>query len=105
MNGPSREPPPPDSGRGGILASGPAVGSEAGSWAWPRSDTALSVAVGFSAFLVYLLTLSRGVLGGDAGELQFVPPILGLTHPTGYPLQVLVHYAWSFVPLGASVAY
>src|SRR4029078_13207453 len=25
-------------------------------------------------------------------------------HPTGYPLQVLIHYAWSFVPIG-SVAY
>ena len=57
-----------------------------------------------AAFVVYLLTLSRGVLGGDAGELQFVPPILGLTHPTGYPLQVLLHYAWSYLPLG-SVAY
>lgn len=60
--------------------------------------------VGLAAFVVYLATLSRGVLGGDAGELQFVPPILGLTHPTGYPLQVLLHYIWSFVPIG-SVAY
>src|SRR5262245_21974418 len=61
----------------------------------------LPVSVGLAAFVVYVLTLSRGVLGGDAGELQFVPPILGLTHPTGYPLQVLVHYAWSFVPIGS----
>ncbi len=53
---------------------------------------------------MYWITLSRGVLGGDAGELQFVPPILGLTHPTGYPLQVLLHAAWSSVPFG-SVAY
>ena len=69
-----------------------------------RSDRNLSLAVAASAFVVYLLTLSRGVLGGDAGELQFVPPILGLTHPTGYPLQVLLHYAWSFLPIG-TVAY
>jgi hypothetical protein len=48
--------------------------------------------------------MSRGVLGGDAGELQFVPPILGLTHPTGYPLQVLLHKVWSVVPIG-TVAY
>jgi hypothetical protein len=67
-------------------------------------DRYLIAAVGLVAFAAYWLTLSRGVLGGDAGELQFVPPILGLTHPTGYPLQVLVHYAWSFVPIG-SVAY
>jgi hypothetical protein len=44
--------------------------------------------------------LSRGVLGGDAGELQFVPPILGLTHPTGYPFQVLFHFVWSQLPIG-----
>ncbi len=43
-------------------------------------------AVSGLAFVVYLVTLSSGVLGGDAGELQFVPPILGLPHPTGYPL-------------------
>ena len=56
------------------------------------------------AFAAYWATLSRGALGGDAGELQFVPPILGLTHPTGYPLQVLLHKAWSVVPIG-TVAY
>ncbi|MFN8522853.1 MAG: DUF2723 domain-containing protein [Chloroflexota bacterium] len=39
------------------------------------------------------------MLGGDAGELQFVPPILGLTHPTGYPLQVLLHWLWSRLPV------
>ena len=61
-------------------------------------------AVSAFAFAVYLATLSSGVLGGDAGELQFVPPILGLPHPTGYPLQVLVHKLWSLVPIG-SVAY
>jgi hypothetical protein len=71
---------------------------------WATGDAGFASGVGLLAFVVYLLTLSRGVLGGDAGELQFVPPILGLTHPTGYPLQVLVHYFWSFVPIG-SMAY
>ena len=69
-----------------------------------RRPWLLPVSIGLVAFAVYLATLSRGVLGGDAGELQFVPTILSLTHPTGYPLQVLLHYAWSFVPIG-SVAY
>src|SRR3954464_9366918 len=67
-------------------------------------DRPLVAGVALAAFAAYLLTLSRGVLGGDAGELQFVPPILGLTHPTGYPLQVLLHYVVSLVPVG-SVAY
>src|SRR5215207_9397073 len=69
-----------------------------------RHDRALVVGTALAAFVAYLLTLSRGVLGGDAGELQFVPPILGLTHPTGYPFQVLLHFAWSLVPIG-TVAY
>lgn len=69
-----------------------------------RLDLVLVGGVAALAFVVYLLTLSRGVLGGDAGELQFVPPILGLAHPTGYPLQVLLHYAWSHLPISA-VAY
>src|SRR4051812_16818825 len=67
-------------------------------------DRPLVAGVALAAFAASLLTLSRGVLGGDAGELQFVPPILGLTHPTGYPFQVLLHVVWSLVPLG-SVAY
>lgn len=60
--------------------------------------------VGLGMLAVYAATLAPGVLGGDAGELQFVPPILGLPHPTGYPLQVLLHKSWSLVPIG-TVAY
>src|SRR5438067_7956978 len=69
-----------------------------------RRDLLVAALAALLAFAAYLLTLSRGVLGGDAGELQFVPPILGLTHPTGYPFQVLLHFVWSLVPIG-SVAY
>src|SRR6266536_584811 len=69
-----------------------------------RRDLQVSALATLLAYAAYLLTLSRGVLGGDAGELQFVPPILSLTHPTGYPFQVLLHFIWSFVPIG-SVAY
>ena len=45
------------------------------------------------------------MLGGDPGELQFVPAILGLPHPTGTPLYVLLGKAWSLLPLGHSVAW
>ncbi len=41
-------------------------------------------------------------MGGDAGELQFVPYILGLTHPTGYPLLTLLGKLWvTIVPVGS----
>ena len=46
-----------------------------------------------------------GVLGGDPGELQFVPYILGLAHPTGTPLYVLVGKLWSLLPVGPTVAW
>jgi hypothetical protein len=88
----------------GSLAASPCSEGRSGARSESRLDLALVGGVAVLAFVVYLLTLSRGVLGGDAGELQFVPPILGLAHPTGYPLQVLLHYAWSHLPIGA-VAY
>jgi hypothetical protein len=52
-----------------------------------------------------LLTLTPGVLGGDVGELQFIPYILGLAHPTGTPLYILLGKVWSMLPLGPSVAW
>lgn len=70
---------------------------------------AADIALGFVAaalcLVLYLRTISPGVLGGDAGEFQFVPYILGLMHPTGYPLATLLGKAWiSIIPFG-SVAY
>ncbi|MEO6835801.1 MAG: DUF2723 domain-containing protein [Candidatus Tumulicola sp.] len=38
----------------------------------------------------------------DTAELQGVPYILGITHPTGFPFYVLVGYAWShLLPIGS----
>ena len=54
---------------------------------------------------VYLLTLLPGAAGGDAGEMQFVPHILSLPHPTGTPLYCLLGSIWSRLPLGPSVAW
>ena len=58
-----------------------------------------------SLLVLYLLTLSPGALGGDPGELQFVPAILSLPHPTGTPLYVLISKVWSLLPLGPSIAW
>jgi hypothetical protein len=66
---------------------------------------ALGGVLAIGVFLVYLVTLSPGALGGDPGELQFVPYILGMTHPTGMPLYVLMGKVWSSLPLGPSVAW
>ncbi|MBX2997797.1 MAG: DUF2723 domain-containing protein [Caldilineaceae bacterium] len=53
------------------------------------------------SFTLYLTTLAPGLLGGDAGELQFAPAILALPHPSGYPVQVLLNWLWiQLFPLG-----
>ena len=64
----------------------------------------LSLALFVSTLAVYVSTLAPGVLGGDVGELQFVPHILGLPHPTGTPLFLLVGKLWTMLPLASSVA-
>jgi hypothetical protein len=66
-------------------------------WAW--------IVLGAGVLVVYLLTSSPGVQGGDPGELQFVPHILSLPHPTGTPLYVLLGKVWTLLPLGPSVAW
>jgi 4-amino-4-deoxy-L-arabinose transferase-like glycosyltransferase len=45
-----------------------------------------------------------GVSFGDWAEMQWIPARLGVTHPTGYPLYVLVGKAFSLLPIG-SLAY
>ncbi|GAC1556498.1 MAG: hypothetical protein NVS3B17_03970 [Vulcanimicrobiaceae bacterium] len=50
---------------------------------------------------LYLATLSPGVDFWDIGEMQTVPYLLGIAHPTGFPLVVLVGWLFTHaVPLG-----
>ncbi len=61
--------------------------------------------VAAGALALYVRTLLPGIVGGDAGELQYAGPILSLVHQTGQPLYVLIGYVWSHViPIG-TVAY
>jgi hypothetical protein len=69
----------------------------------PRLWVAISV---FGLCLaVYVLTLAPGVLGGDSGEFQYIPYILGVTHPTGYPLYTLLGWLWTHGVGVGDVAY
>jgi hypothetical protein len=56
------------------------------------------------ALLVYGRTLAPGPLGGDAGEFQIAARVWGLSHPTGYPLYMLLLKLWALLPFG-SVAF
>jgi hypothetical protein len=65
------------------------------------STAALAIVPTIAVFIAYLGTLAPGLLGGDAGELQFASPILSLTHPTGYPFLVLANHFWGqLIPFG-----
>ncbi len=59
----------------------------------------------FASLLLYAATLSPDVLGGDPGEAQFVPYVLGIMHYTGYPLYTLLGKLWTYVPPFGNVAY
>ncbi len=60
--------------------------------------------VGAVALLVYVRTMLPGIAFGDWGEMQTVPHVLGVAHPTGYPTYILVAWLAELVPLG-SVAF
>ncbi len=60
-----------------------------------RIDVLLATAVGGLAGLLYWRMAAPGVLPGDSGELQFAAWLAGLSHPTGYPLYLMVGWLWS----------
>lgn len=55
-----------------------------------------------AAFFVYLLTINPGLGFTDSGELAAACVSLGIPHPTGYPLFILLGYLWTFIPLSSS---
>ncbi len=73
----------------------------------PRTN-AVAALVAAAAFAVYEATSSHGVswaLGvSDSGELAAAAHVLGVPHPTGYPLYMLLGWLVSNAPLGADPA-
>ncbi|MBA2382522.1 MAG: DUF2723 domain-containing protein, partial [Chloroflexi bacterium] len=59
---------------------------------------------GIVALAAYIRTLLPGMAFGDWGEMQTVPHVLGIAHPTGYPTYVLLAAITELVPIG-SVAF
>jgi tetratricopeptide (TPR) repeat protein len=64
-----------------------------------------SVALGLAVFVVYALGACPTIYVGDSGELVTAVYTLGIPHPSGYPLYVLLGKLWTLLlPLG-SIAY
>ena len=70
-----------------------------------ESESALSIPLCIALFAVvlavYVRTAYPTVPGGDAGELIFTSCSLGVAHPPGYPLFILLgHLFYRFIPYG-----
>jgi len=61
-----------------------------------------AVLVGLGVFAVYALGACRTMYVGDSGELVAAAATLGIPHPSGYPLYVLLGKLWMLaVPVGS----
>ena len=66
-----------------------------------RFDRAAPLAVIAICLALYVATLMPGAAFDDWGEMQTVPHVLGVTHPTGYPTYILTAWAFELLPLGS----
>ena len=64
----------------------------------------LSIAIGL--FVIYALGACRTIYVGDSGELVTAVYVLGIPHPSGYPLYALLGKIWTLVvPIVAHVVF
>jgi len=83
------------------VAAAPAPTPKVSAWAARGCAAAVFLAV----FLVYLRTLLPTVLDQDSGELVSAAHVLGVPHPTGYPMWTLLARLFDCLPLGHTSAY
>ncbi len=58
------------------------------------------ILVAVAALALYVRTLLPGMAFDDWGEMQSVPWVLGIPHPTGYPTYVIAAWLFERLPLG-----
>src|SRR5262245_45286766 len=74
---------------------------------WPyarlvRADDVAMCAITTGVFAVYALGACPTIYVGDSGELTTAVAVLGIPHPTGYPLYVLLGKLWTLLlPVGS----
>ncbi len=66
-----------------------------------RLDLLITLLVGVACFAIYVKTLAPTLLMADGAEFQFACYLLGIAHPTGYPLYLILGWLWShLLPFG-----
>ena len=72
------------------------------------SETRRAIVVAAIPFIVYAVGACRTAYVGDSGDLLTAIAVMGIPHPSGYPLYVLLAKVWSlalfFLPLPWSVS-
>lgn len=66
-----------------------------------QADTIIALALFVASLALYAITLAPSLCQGDAGEFQTIPYLLGIAHPTGYPLYTMAGKLFSLLPLGS----
>jgi hypothetical protein len=65
-----------------------------------RLDSALTLLLFIASFVLYVRTLAPSLLYGDSAEFQTIAYTLGIGHPTGYPIYVLLAKLFTLIPIG-----
>jgi hypothetical protein len=65
----------------------------------------ISTAIFAVSLIVYLITLNPSIAYTDSGELATACVSLGVGHPTGYPLFIILGHLWTYLPISNSPIY
>jgi hypothetical protein len=69
-----------------------------------RLDILFFILIGTLSLAFYVRTLAPSLLYGDIAEFQTLSYTLGMTHPSGYPTQIIFGKLFTFLPFG-DIAY
>jgi 4-amino-4-deoxy-L-arabinose transferase-like glycosyltransferase len=69
-----------------------------------RLDALVASILGIGSLALYIRTLAPSLLFGDSAEFQTIAYTLGVGHPTGYPVYILLAKLFTFLPVG-DIAY
>jgi uncharacterized membrane protein len=70
-----------------------------------RFDLAVTISLAVGLMAVYAVGASRTIYVGDSGELVAAVDTLGIPHPSGYPLYVLLGKLWTLALPFGSIAF
>ena len=71
----------------------------------PRVGLAAATLLAVALFAVYAAGACPTIYVGDSGELVAAVHVLGIPHPTGYPLYVMLGKLWALLVPAGSIAY